>query len=216
MNIQVSRIHHPVTALGPGTRIGIWLQGCSIRCRGCISQDTWAAAGGSTTTVEQVTATCAALWCDDLSGVTISGGEPFDQPEPLLELLTRLRALWRDVIPAVDVLVYSGYTATKLRRRHGEIIRLCDALITGPFVASRPTRRLWRGSSNQELITVTGLGRSRYRQYEACEPERPPIQAAVDQGHIWYIGVPRAGDMARIDARLRSQGIVQRRPSWRP
>src|SRR3546814_9784731 len=42
MRIAVSRLHFPVTALGPGRRIGLWLQGCSIRCPGCISVDTWA------------------------------------------------------------------------------------------------------------------------------------------------------------------------------
>ena len=40
--ISLSRLHFPVTTLGPGRRIGIWFQGCSIRCPGCISADTWA------------------------------------------------------------------------------------------------------------------------------------------------------------------------------
>lgn len=41
MNLALSRMHFPVTTLGPGDRIGIWFQGCSIRCTGCISKDTW-------------------------------------------------------------------------------------------------------------------------------------------------------------------------------
>ncbi|HAU1321526.1 TPA: radical SAM protein, partial [Legionella pneumophila] len=41
MMIYISRVHFPVTTLGPGHRIGIWFQGCSIRCPGCISTDTW-------------------------------------------------------------------------------------------------------------------------------------------------------------------------------
>ncbi len=43
MNILLNKAHFPVTVLGPGRRIGIWLQGCSIGCAGCISQDTWEA-----------------------------------------------------------------------------------------------------------------------------------------------------------------------------
>jgi anaerobic ribonucleoside-triphosphate reductase activating protein len=43
--IGLNRVHFPVTALGPGRRIGIWLQGCLIRCPGCMSLDTWAPAG---------------------------------------------------------------------------------------------------------------------------------------------------------------------------
>ena len=40
--LSVNRLHHPVTALGSGSRVGIWTQGCAIRCRGCASLDTWA------------------------------------------------------------------------------------------------------------------------------------------------------------------------------
>jgi anaerobic ribonucleoside-triphosphate reductase activating protein len=39
MKIAVSKAHYPVTVLGPGKRIGIWL-GCRIQCKGCVSQDT--------------------------------------------------------------------------------------------------------------------------------------------------------------------------------
>ncbi len=39
MNILLNKAHFPVTVLGPGRRIGLWLQGCTIRCRGCVSQD---------------------------------------------------------------------------------------------------------------------------------------------------------------------------------
>ena len=41
-SVSISRLHFPVTTLGPGHRIGIWFQGCSIRCEGCLSMDTWA------------------------------------------------------------------------------------------------------------------------------------------------------------------------------
>jgi anaerobic ribonucleoside-triphosphate reductase activating protein len=78
-SIALSRLHFPVTTLGPGRRIGIWLQGCSIRCPGCISADTWAAAQGQTTTEAVVDAII--LWLPDAEGITVSGGEPFDQPE---------------------------------------------------------------------------------------------------------------------------------------
>ena len=40
--IRLNKAHYPVTALGPGRRIGLWLQGCALACPGCISQDSWA------------------------------------------------------------------------------------------------------------------------------------------------------------------------------
>src|SRR4029077_956889 len=39
--LELNKAHWPVTVLGPGRRIGLWVQGCTIRCRGCVSQDTW-------------------------------------------------------------------------------------------------------------------------------------------------------------------------------
>ena len=86
-SIALSRIHFPVTTLGPGRRIGIWFQGCSIRCPGCISMDTWAPGRGITTIDEVVSA--IAQWIPTADGITISGGEPFDQPVALIELLER-------------------------------------------------------------------------------------------------------------------------------
>ena len=100
--LNLSRLHYPVTTLGPGRRVGIWFQGCSIRCPGCVSVDTWAAGQGGTT----VSAVLAAVspWLVTADGVTISGGEPFDQVDALLALLRGLRSAG-----AEDILVYSGY-----------------------------------------------------------------------------------------------------------
>ena len=39
--LLVNRVHYPVTTLGPGLQAGIWTRGCSLRCPGCISPDTW-------------------------------------------------------------------------------------------------------------------------------------------------------------------------------
>ena len=79
--IFLSRLHFPVTALGPGRRIGLWVQGCSIRCAGCISLDTWAPGKGSTTVA--AVAEVIMRWIDEADGLTISGGEPLDQADAI-------------------------------------------------------------------------------------------------------------------------------------
>lgn len=56
MMLYLSRIHFPVTTLGPGNRIGIWFQGCSIQCQGCVSVDTWGTGKGGVLVNEIMTA----------------------------------------------------------------------------------------------------------------------------------------------------------------
>ncbi len=102
VELGLSKVHFPIRALGPGRRIGIWFQGCSIRCPGCISRDTWAQAR-TTTTVEALVAKIS-VWLPEADGITISGGEPFDQPAALAALLAQVRLL-----TACSILVYSGY-----------------------------------------------------------------------------------------------------------
>src|SRR5690606_36357446 len=106
--VNISRVHFPVTTLGPGRRLGIWFQGCSIRCPGCISADTWDGSAGATALAALLTE--ADAWVSQADGITISGGEPFDQPDALFEFLNHLK-LERNQ----DVLVYSGYPFEKIK-----------------------------------------------------------------------------------------------------
>ena len=106
--INISRLHFPVTTLGPGRRIGVWFQGCSIRCEGCISVDTWRENVG-TTSVSDVIAKLES-WLGISEGVTITGGEPFDQPTALIELLRLLRHRGFG-----NILVYTGYSLAEVQ-----------------------------------------------------------------------------------------------------
>jgi anaerobic ribonucleoside-triphosphate reductase activating protein len=201
MKLSLSRLHYPVHALGPGARIGIWLQGCSIQCPGCISADTWAKERGWTT-VETVMAVVAP-WLSQADGVTISGGEPFDQPEALRALLVRLRAS----TPG-DILVYSGYSWEALAQHLDACAGLIDALISDPFEAGAPQTLALRGSDNQRLHCLTPLGAARFHAYER------PLEAADrrldvlfdEDGTVWLAGIPHRGDMQRLSTLLSDGG----------
>ena len=119
--IAISRLHFPVTTLGPGRRIGIWLQGCSIHCPGCISKDTWDPDQGWTSVHSVIAA--VQHWMPDAQGITISGGEPLDQPVALRVLLQNLRR-----ISDVDVLVYSGYFFNQLTEWLVHLILILTAI----------------------------------------------------------------------------------------
>ncbi len=214
MKIQVNRLHHPVTALGPGTRAGIWVQGCSIGCRGCISRDTWEPHEDAATEVDDVLGWLRALPVDRVEGVTISGGEPFDQPDALRELTAGLAAWREERRGTVDVFCYSGYSLARLRRRHPEILAALDAAMTGPYRADLPTDLIWRGSANQELVPLSPLGERRYRDQVENRPQRPPLQAVVELDAIRLIGVPRGGDIGDLTEKLAAAGVDLGTSSW--
>jgi anaerobic ribonucleoside-triphosphate reductase activating protein len=226
INIAINKAHFPVTVLGPGRRIGIWMQGCSIGCKGCVSQDTWARDPGRLMPLADLL-----RWCREVSGaesggggeggqfdgVTISGGEPFDQPQALAALLTGLRAWRREAKRDFDILCYSGYPLAKLQKRHAPLLAQLDALIPEPFRDQQPLTHLWRGSANQPLIMLSERGRQRYAAYvdAASGPDGKRIQAMLDGQKVWYIGIPARGDMAALEAACEERGVAFSQVSWR-
>jgi anaerobic ribonucleoside-triphosphate reductase activating protein len=200
VRIGLSRVHFPVTTLGPGRRLGIWFQGCSIRCPGCISADTWAAGHGQLELAELFGRMEA--WLAEAEGITISGGEPFDQKDALGALLRGLRE-WT----AVDILVYSGHSWERLAEEVIAFDGLIDALITDPFVLHAPQRLPVRGSDNQRLHRLTDLGRARFADYDDPTHSNPAFDVMFDDdGTVWLAGIPRQGDFERLTAQLRQLG----------
>ena len=201
-DIAISRVHFPVTTLGPGRRVGIWLQGCSIRCPGCISADTWAA-GRDHMTIADLVETIAP-WLDQADGITISGGEPFDQPMALRALLIAVR----ERIPA-NVLVYSGYPFEVLDVHLQAMSGLIDALISDPYDHTAPQTLRLRGSDNQRLHCLTPLGKSVFGELRLARVDDRAFDMLVDDdGTVWLAGIPSRADWARITAALQSAGGV--------
>ena len=213
--VRLNKAHYPVTTLGPGRRIGLWLQGCPLACPGCVSQDTWACSDAQSLPLPLLLAWCQEVALTGLDGVTISGGEPFAQPEALLALLEALRD-WREVTGLnFDVLCYSGLPWRRLQQEFAPILALLDAIIPEPFQAQRPTRLIWRGSANQPLIPLSPLGQERYAPYLSLEVERRPFQVVVDHERVWGIGIPGPGDLARLEQRCIERGLELGGLSWR-
>jgi len=214
MQININKAHYPVTVLGPGRRIGIWVQGCKIACPGCVSQDTWDASVNRKMSVSELMTWCRAVAEPKLDGITISGGEPFDQPAALSALLDALIAWRTELNSELDILCYSGYPFATLRHKHGAILAKLDALIPEPYADKQPASLLWRGSDNQTLELLTERARNKYAAY-ASSQAKPSLQVMLDGQQVWYIGIPQRGDMQKLEAQCLAQGILFRQQSWR-
>ena len=215
--IQLNKAHWPVTVLGPGRRIGLWVQGCTIGCHGCVSQDTWPSDPSKTIAVRDLLAWCKRVASAGLDGITISGGEPFQQPEGLRALLEGLHAWRRAAKLDFDLLCYSGYPLKTLERKHAKLLALLDAVIPEPYVDHLPQGHVWRGSSNQPLVPLSERGRARYADHvdATSDATGKRMQAAIEGGRVWMIGIPGRGDMAQVEALCASRGLALSKVSWR-
>ena len=136
---------------GPGIRLTVFVQGCSHRCPGCHNPETHDPSGGYVCDLQKI---LDAFDADPLlQGITLSGGEPFEQAAGLLPLAQAVRRRGKDVV------AFSGYTFEALveKGRHDpaitELLSLCCLLIDGRFELSQRDLSLrFRGSRNQRLI----------------------------------------------------------------
>lgn len=200
MRIAVSRLHFPVTALGPGRRIGLWFQGCSIRCPGCISVDTWAHDVGHvplSDVIERIAALAA-----EADGLTVSGGEPFDQPDALTAIL----AAWRELSDR-SVLLFTGREIADIQTWLSAHPDLVDAIVTGPFRAELPQTKAMRGSDNQQLhiLTPRGQAMAHYDRDLASGDRKLDVMFDAD-GDAWLAGIPARGDIGRLRRALSAAG----------
>jgi anaerobic ribonucleoside-triphosphate reductase activating protein len=212
--LQLNKAHWPVTVLGPGRRIGLWVQGCTIGCRGCVSQDTWPSDPTKTIAVHDLLAWCKRVAEEGLDGITISGGEPFQQPEGLRALLEGLHVWRRTAKLDFDLLCYSGYPLKTLERKHAKLLALLDAVIPEPYVDHLPQGNVWRGSSNQPLVPLSERG-TRVTSEASSDATGKRMQAAIEGGRVWMIGIPGRGDMAQVEALCASRGLTLSKVSWR-
>ncbi|MDR1884965.1 MAG: radical SAM protein [Synergistaceae bacterium] len=186
-------LHFPVFSLGPGTRVGIWLEGCSLRCPGCVSQEFWEFTDGGAFPLGDAVRMTADFFLGPQhpDGLTISGGEPFDQPEALLEFLRRLMGSGVE-----DILIYSGYSARVLTARHPDLPELASALVDGPFEAGNRTDSAWKGSDNQSLTLWNRKFTPRYEDWMRTKNRR--LQRVRSGNSCFLVGIPRQEDVGRL------------------
>ena len=139
---------------GPGIRLALFTQGCARNCPGCHNPESQPYTGGYLVGSSDL---MAMVYANPLlSGVTLSGGEPFDQAEALLSFVLCLRA----EKPSLTVWAYSGYQFDELladvpSEAAHNLLELTDVLVDGPFIESLRSLELkWRGSTNQRVIDV--------------------------------------------------------------
>ena len=162
--MEIGRILFPVHELGPGNRLGIWVQGCQKRCKGCANpelQHVEKEKNISYDILDRLVKNIVLYHCID--GVTITGGEPFLQAEELYKLLRTIKSI------CDDILVYTGYTYEELKNRNDIIIEKCfdciSVLVDGSYEEELNMGERLRGSTNQNIIYLDEKKIKTYEEY---------------------------------------------------
>ena len=161
--MRIANYIHDSIEDGPGLRFVVFVQGCSHNCPGCHNPDTHDPDGGREVNVlNLVEEMLKNPLCE---GLTISGGEPFDQAVETsrLALWAQLKdkTVWTTAKAERWVKEFggTGYRFEDLLKREdpfvGSLIRCSDVLVDGPFIQSMKSYEAkFRGSTNQRLIDV--------------------------------------------------------------
>ncbi len=146
---------------GEGVRTTLFVSGCTNCCKGCFQPETWDFTFGEPYTEETENRIMEMLADENIQGLTLLGGEPFE-PENQRVLINLLRRVRKD-LPEKDVWSYTGFVYERDllegKRKHTEVtdemLSLIDILVDGPFVEEKKNISLmFRGSENQRVIDM--------------------------------------------------------------
>lgn len=149
MRFKLAGIQEDSIVDGPGFRLAVFVQGCDRNCPGCHNPSTHDREGGRWEETENILRRLRENPLD--KGLTLSGGEPFLQPQPLASLAKGAKALGR------HVMAYTGFLFEELLERPDArpLLEQLDLLVDGPYVqAQRSLELRFRGSANQRILDV--------------------------------------------------------------
>lgn len=167
--MRIKRICFPVRVLGPGNRVGIWVTGCNFRCKNCMSPELQDYNSGNDIEINRIMAELN-KFSSRIDGFTISGGEPFEQPNELEKLVNRINDLYGN-----DIIIYTGYTLDELQEKKNKsienILKKISVLIDGRYVEEKNNGIGLRGSSNQKIYLFDN-----FERYKDLEKEQRKLQ----------------------------------------
>ena len=156
---------------GPGKRLLLFTQGCSLRCKGCVNQHLWQFGVGKDIADQEILDLCA-----DVEGITFHGGEPLDQSEGVLSAIKLLKLAGKTVV------LFTGYQYKELiKSSQKKAWRLADLVISGRYVKKKRNVYLqFRGSTNQRVYRHKG----KYKNYKINDGKSVAIIRLSEKGEM--------------------------------
>jgi anaerobic ribonucleoside-triphosphate reductase activating protein len=178
--MNIAHIEPQSFIYGPGCRFVIWTQGCAIHCKGCWNTGMWDFTPKHEIQVSEIHEQIL-QYRNEIEGITLLGGEPLDQYEETLSLLTLC------VKSGLSAMLFTGYEMHEIEEKGlTAITKNLDILITGPYEKSNRTLyHQWIGSTNQRIHFLT----TRYAGYKIKNKNYTELTLNED-GSITILGFP--------------------------
>lgn len=139
---------------GKGIRTSLFVTGCSHHCKECWNKSIWDYDVGFEFTKDTSKEIINYIKENkSVKGLSLLGGEPFDNLEGLIEFVKDFKKECSDR----DIWIWSGYTYAEILKdkKKLELLKMCDILVDGRFIVEKKNMRLkFRGSENQRIINV--------------------------------------------------------------
>ena len=162
--MRLAKIEEMTISNGPGIRVSLFLQGCSIHCPGCFNSEIWDFNGGKLFTEKDFEIIKTLSDHDYIAGLSILGGEPL--VEQNIEDLCALVTAYTIAFPDKTVWIWTGYTWEELQQKYKDnksfqlLLFRSDVLVDGPFIeAEKDPSLAWKGSRNQRVIDIQNFKR---------------------------------------------------------
>jgi len=140
---------------GPGLRFTLWTQGCTKACKGCFNPETWADHYKTQNSLHDPKEFADFIAAFNVDGITLTGGDPLEQPEELLVLLKELHKddPFLNKYPK-GIICFTGYTIEEIEQIPAakECLEYIDLLIEGRFIEELKYSNGLSGSTNQRFI----------------------------------------------------------------
>lgn len=149
--MKIARVNEYDFTNGEGIRLSVFVSGCTHKCKGCYNKAAWKFSFGEDYTEELERKILTSL--QDHDGLSILGGEPLHPRNrgAVHQLLTKAKFIY----PEKDIWLWTGYEFNEVK--HLPLLDLVDIIIDGKYDETKPTKKPWRGSDNQQLINLKNV-----------------------------------------------------------
>lgn len=151
--MKIAQIRKYDVANGPGIRTTVFVSGCTHNCPGCFNKEYQSFEYGKAYSTEVKDEILTHLANPNVKGISVLGGEPFQNVDGLIDLLDEAKKRF----PDKNVWIWSGYKYDEIVAdpQKKQLLLRCDVLVDGKFIAMKKNAMLkFRGSSNQRIIDV--------------------------------------------------------------